>query len=107
LPEEWDPGDKGRAFAREKGLDPGATLQMFRDYWRASAAPTARKMDWDAAWRVWCGKAQGFPDGRAAPRSTRRPSGAYELFREEAGDLPAEETDELFPIEEGARNGRH
>lgn len=31
-------------------------LQRFRDHWAASATATAKKRDWQAAWRTWIGR---------------------------------------------------
>jgi hypothetical protein len=54
LPDDWTPGEVGRLFAEALGLDAQATFDQFRDYWTAHAGASARKLDWLAAWRVWC-----------------------------------------------------
>ena len=50
LPEQW------RTFcqAERPHLDPQTVFFTFRDHWRANAhRPTAKKLDWAAAWRNW------------------------------------------------------
>jgi len=38
-------------------LNPAATFESFRDYWKANANQrTGKKIDWDAAWRNWVRK---------------------------------------------------
>jgi hypothetical protein len=54
LPEDWTVSDAGRAFAAEQGLDADRVAEAFRDYWLAATGATARKLDWDAAYRTWC-----------------------------------------------------
>jgi hypothetical protein len=72
LPEGWEPSPAGSEFAKKAGLDPVRTLAEFRDYWTAASGQTASKLDWDAAWRTWCRKAQDF--ARNKPSAQR---GAY------------------------------
>lgn len=67
LPDDWEPGEVGEGFARERGLDISETLGQFRDYWAAAAGRNATKLDWAATWRTWC-RNQRRP-GRAAPGS--------------------------------------
>lgn len=54
LPEDWQMSEAGREFASELRLNPDSVAEAFRDYWRAASGSTARKLDWDAAFRTWC-----------------------------------------------------
>lgn len=49
LPSDW--GD----FCRQErqDLDPFATFDRFRDYWRSVPGAKGRKLDWPATWRNW------------------------------------------------------
>lgn len=57
LPEDWEPqGLVGQAAAIVARWQPGELereLSKFRDHWAAASGPTARKRDWQAAWRKW------------------------------------------------------
>ena len=75
IPEGWEPSPAGIEFARKAGQDPVSTLAAFRDHWTAATGQTATKLDWDAAWRTWCRKAQDF--ARNKPSSLQAPRGAY------------------------------
>ena len=67
LPEAWQPSEADRAFATGLGLEPGAVLEEFRDYWRAVAGRSACKTDWSATWRNRC-RELGARAGRKAGR---------------------------------------
>jgi hypothetical protein len=54
------PDGTGCRVAAECGLDIHATLDKFRDYWRAKAGKDATKHDWQAAWRYWCRNSAEF-----------------------------------------------
>jgi hypothetical protein len=34
---------------------------LFADHWKASASPSAIKLDWLAAWRIWCRRERDIP----------------------------------------------
>lgn len=68
LPEDWNPGHEGAAFAKGLGIDPKVTWDKFRDYWRAKPGAAGRKIDWQATWRNWCRTEAGGRQG--APRQT-------------------------------------
>jgi hypothetical protein len=53
IPEDFDPGEAGRAYALKHlpGVDLEVFIEEFRDFWGASATPTARKRDWLKAFR--------------------------------------------------------
>jgi hypothetical protein len=56
IPEDWEPGDSGAAYAAEKGLTPleiRLTAERFRNYWQAKSGKDATKRDWAATWRNW------------------------------------------------------
>ena len=56
LPDDWAPGEKGRAFAAARSV-PISEVERFRDYHAAKGTLMA---DWDAAWRTWCGNHARF-----------------------------------------------
>lgn len=63
LPQGWDPGEEGRAFASEHGFSNGrlsSEIDRFRDYWAAATGQSATKADWLAAWRNWVRKSSDF-----------------------------------------------
>lgn len=43
-----------RTIAVKEGLDPERTFAQFHDHWQAAAGKNAKKLDWNAAFRVWC-----------------------------------------------------
>lgn len=52
LPPEW----QGYCQRERPDLDPERVWQDFHDYWTAKAGKDARKLDWDATWRMWVRK---------------------------------------------------
>ena len=54
LPADWMPDEGLRAYARDKGLDPDAVAEKFRNYWHAKAGKDGAKLDWPATFRNWC-----------------------------------------------------
>jgi hypothetical protein len=76
VPEDFTLTDQRRATAKTEGVDPDREFSKFTDYWRSASGASARKHDWDAAWRNWCRKAHDMrPNGRAGPvRPTHVPS---------------------------------
>ena len=81
LPDGWEPGDDGLAFAVGHGLQNGrviAELDRFRDYWAAQPGVKGRKADWPATWRNWVRKAS--ESGASKPASD-----LDELFRRGQG----------------------
>ena len=57
IPDDWQPDEQDRQFARSHGLDPDAVAPGFRDYWIAKPGADGRKLDWPATWRNWCRRA--------------------------------------------------
>src|SRR6185437_1893511 len=56
LPEDWRPSEAGWSLAISLGLDPERLLGGGRNYWHSKAGANARKVDWDATWRIWCNR---------------------------------------------------
>ena len=76
LPETWEPDEKGRGYARSRGLDPGEELEAFRDHWLAKPRDNT-KLDWARTWQTWCRNAVKFGGGisrRAGVTARRTPS---------------------------------
>lgn len=84
LPDGWDPGEAGMAFAAGEGLANGAAaaeLARFRDYWAAQPGAKGRKADWPATWRNWVRKA-----AESRPRLVAKPADDLaEMFRRGQG----------------------
>lgn len=57
LPEDFDLSSSSRVFAQERGVDVVVELQAFKDYHTAKGSTM---LDWQAAWRAWCGNAVKF-----------------------------------------------
>jgi hypothetical protein len=72
LPAEWHPTEAHWQKARDEWGIADSLLRFetsaFRDHWRASALPTARKLDWGAAWLNWIRKLKREQRGRAPPQ---------------------------------------
>lgn len=69
---DWRPDPALRQFAIDRGIDPDRTAETFRDFWLARTGETASKLDWAAAFRVWCNREaddRGSRPGRAAAKA--------------------------------------
>lgn len=64
LPADWQPSPELADFARQNGVDPVATAEIFRDHWRGVSGDKGCKADWDATWRNWVRREQGFSGNR-------------------------------------------
>lgn len=73
LTEDFQLTEKRREIAETEQVDPVRTFANFCDYWQAASGRNARKLDWDAAWRVWCRNQADRPNsatrGRRAGKS--------------------------------------
>ena len=70
LPNDWDPGESGMAFASKQGLTNGkaiSELEKFRDHWIAADGANAKKRDWNAAWRTWVRRSIEFASNSRHP----------------------------------------
>lgn len=76
LPQDWTPRkeDLTGIKSRRSWLDVEHEVSQFRDYWASAAGANARKLDWDAAFRVWCGRQQ-------APRGVKVGTDMEDLMR--------------------------
>lgn len=91
LPADWKPSASESAFARDRDLDPDHIAECFRDYWHARADAGAVKIDWSAAWRLWCRRErQDGPGQRTTSRRSARVDTAQWLagLRPEADAMP-------------------
>lgn len=71
IPDDFAVNDEMRHWATSNGMDTldlDAVTASFCDYWKAASGPTATKLDWIAAWRVWVRKENG---NRFAPRKPK------------------------------------
>src|SRR6185369_9226159 len=71
LPDNFELTEPRRQTAITEKVDPEREFARFRDHWSAASGASARKYDWDAAWRNWCRKSADM-----RPTVTRGPSGA-------------------------------
>jgi hypothetical protein len=56
LPDDWEPGDAGLTYARERGIDATRiedVVANFRDHWHNKPGKDGRKLDWHRAWQQW------------------------------------------------------
>lgn len=79
LPDDWQPSAQDIAYAQGQRVNPVELAEAFRDYWHASATPTARKLDWAAAWRTWCRYEGKLDNGRRPPRGPAQPDVGAQL----------------------------
>jgi len=85
LPDGWEPGADGMAFAEQQGLRNGraqAELAKFRDYWAAQPGAKGRKADWQATWRNWARKAAESAPPKHGPAAV---TDLTDLFRRGQG----------------------
>ena len=54
LPEDWQPTDELRGFARDLGLDPQDVRDEFVDHWIAVPGAKGRKLNWPATFCNRC-----------------------------------------------------
>lgn len=89
LAADWQPSPENLAFAIGLGLDGDAIAESFRDYWHAASGSKARKLDWNATWRIWCRREaeRPKPNGKHGP-ATGIANGFAEALRraDERGD---------------------
>lgn len=71
LSPEWQPSSADAAYAAERGLDPAATTEDFRDYWHAKPGKDGRKSDWPGTWRTWCRREVKWHKPRATQPDVR------------------------------------
>jgi hypothetical protein len=69
LPEDFPLTEERRAVAQAEGLDAARVFPAFRDHWIAASGQSARKHDWDAAWRNWCRREATY--SKAKPERVR------------------------------------
>ncbi len=80
LPADWQPRP-------QDGLNP-TEARKFRDYWAAKAGPSAKKRNWDAAWRNWLEKAREYgQQQRGRPQRDPEPSPIVRAAMNVAGTL--------------------
>jgi hypothetical protein len=72
LPEDWQPSEELREYARALKLVPDRVLLDFREYWLAAPGERGRKARWDLTWRTWCRKNADRLTGADAPRRKTR-----------------------------------
>ncbi len=84
LPSDFELTAGRSDYATQQGIDPQRTFENFRDYWTAASGRTARKHDWDAAWRVWCRRDAERPRGPPATQPFVKWKTTAELEAEEA-----------------------
>jgi len=91
LPPEWEPGQQGRAYATERGIDPSTELESFRDHWQSATGAEALKADWDAAWRTWVRRAVSWraKHGQAPATASPRHAPASEVLERARAKKPA------------------
>lgn len=74
IPDDWEPGVDGWAYATGKGMPPdlvAVEAEKFKNYWLAKSGRDATKRDWPATWRNWVLNAESF-GGKNHARSAER-----------------------------------
>ncbi|PRQ11761.1 hypothetical protein C1Y63_04955 [Corynebacterium sp. 13CS0277] len=68
LPDDFEPAAASVAQVAKECPDVNVDHEhrLFTDHWKAEGGPNARKRDWDAAWRNWMRRRQGWNDTKAA-----------------------------------------
>lgn len=65
LPDGWLPDEALKAWTRAHHPGLGlAEVEKFHDYWRSVAGQRGVRIDWDAVWRNWCRRSDGFGEDR-------------------------------------------
>lgn len=92
IPDDFRVTDSMRQWAKKRvpELAGRGETEKFIEYWTASAAKTAVKVDWPAAWRFWMLKAASDLQPRGRPPSTAPPRHADESRCAEHPDQPAD-----------------
>ncbi|GAC1601588.1 MAG: hypothetical protein NVS3B2_04630 [Ramlibacter sp.] len=70
IPDDWQPDDAGMACAAQHGVDLAAEVPNFMNYYRATGGGNGESRDWQATWRLWCGRAPQF--ARRGPPAYQR-----------------------------------
>lgn len=72
LPSSWKPSDSLTEWFSENrpDLDLDRTAANFRDHWAAASGGSARKHDWDAAFRTWARNERGGGATASKPKIT-------------------------------------
>jgi uncharacterized protein YdaU (DUF1376 family) len=65
IPDDWEPDEQDREFARSIGVEADDVAATFRDYWRSKPGAGGRKLDWSATWRNWCRKSAEQSNSRS------------------------------------------
>jgi hypothetical protein len=85
LPEDWRMSPADRKYAVDLGLDPLRTEENFRDFWHASARPSAVKLRWDLAWKTWC---RTDAEKKSAAGQPQHKNGFVQLVADEMRKTP-------------------
>ncbi len=74
LPGDWIFTPERQKVAESERIDGPREFAKFTDHWLSASGASARKLDWDAAWRNWCRKAADYaPVGRKPARIPKTP----------------------------------
>jgi len=71
LPADWQPNASHVQLARERGVDGRHEEAQFRAH---AAANDRRQRDWDAAFRLWLGRARPSGGGSTVGGGPRKPT---------------------------------
>lgn len=74
IADDWQPSEKGIAYAKDRGLELTWQRDKFTDHHLGKGS---KMVDWNAAWRTWCRNAvefgQGKPGANGAKPAKNRP----------------------------------
>lgn len=84
LGEDWQPSADELAYAAELGLDGRAVGEKFRLHWLAKGET---KLDWHAAFQLWCRREHDFSPRRGGQIEDNRPKTASQRADEHAARM--------------------
>jgi hypothetical protein len=54
LPEDWEPDESDRTYAKQRGLNPDEILPEWRNYWCYEGGKNVKRVDWSLTWKDRC-----------------------------------------------------
>lgn len=83
FPSDFCPNDAGIATATAAGITGGELRDQLLWFADHHTAKGSLMVDWQAAWRTWCGNYRSFGRARAGPSNNPRPRTAHDAIAEE------------------------
>ncbi len=74
MPDGWRPTDAGIAFARKKGMTDATIQNEVQKFIDGAEQHNRKYVNWDAAWRTWCGGWVTYGEQQAGQKVASIPS---------------------------------